>query len=520
MNQPRINAFAATLFAAIMSLSLMAPGDWCLADPAKVASAPPTNILFFLADDCNADSLGVFGCPIPDITPNIDKLAKEGMAFRQAFSTVAVCTPVRATMMTGLLPHRNGAEGFTPIRNDVATVNEKLNDAGYFIAMFGKNGAYQPRQKYHLALEWKSERGNRNPPKVGEFVSEAIAKARAEGKPFFCHINCADPHRPFFGSDEETRERAKYPDRYGTPSRIIGEKEVPLPPFLEEIPGVRTEVTQYFNCVKRLDDSVGAALKALAESGEADHTVVFVYAGDHGMAFPFAKSNAYLQSNKGGLVVRWPGVVRPGSVDDRHFVSTLDFTPTWLEAAGLPPIPGIDGKSFVPILKGGDQAGRDEAFCYYYRTGADNPYSMRSIHTARDSYIWNAWSDGDAKYRAENMAGMTWKSMLEAGKNDPKILQRCGYYLTRVPEEYFVHDDAGQRKNLINEPSRRARIDELRALLGKHLVETGDPLAEAFAKRDDKGFMDAIRVKLKSEALEYAKAKEAKKGKTKKDPDE
>ena len=486
----------------------------------RAEDAKPPNILFFLADDCNADSAGVFGCPIPDITPNIDKLAGEGMAFRRAFSTVAVCTPVRATMMTGLLPHRNGAEGFEPIRDDVATVNERLHDGGYFIAMFGKNGAYEPRSKYHLALEWKSEQGNRNPPKVGEFVRETIVKAREEGKPWFCHINCADPHRPFFGSDGETRERTKYPDRYGTPSRIIGEKEVPLPPFLDEIPGVRTEVTQYFNNVKRLDDSVGAALKALAESGEADRTVVFVYTGDHGMAFPFAKSNAYLQSNKGGLVVRWPGVVRPGSVDDRHFVSTLDFTPTWLEAAGLPPISGIDGRSLVTLLKGGVQTGRDEVFCYYYRTGAENPYPMRSVHTARDTYIWNAWSDGDAKYRAENMAGITWKSMLEAAKNDPKIRQRCNFYSTRVPEEYFVHDDAGQRDNRINDPGSRARIDELRALLAKHLVETGDPLAEAFAKRDDKGFMDGVRAKIRSDTLEIARAKEAKKGKTKKDPDE
>lgn len=477
----------------------------CAAEPA------PPNILFFLADDCNADSLGALGCPIPDITPHADGLAREGMVFHNAFSTVAVCTPARATMMTGLLPHRSGCEGFEPIRADAVTANERLADAGYFISMFGKNGAYQPKDKYHVAFEWQSERGNRNPPKVEEFVRESIAKARAEGKPFFCHVNCADPHRPFFGTDEETREREKYPDRYGTPSRVIREDEIPLPAFLDEIPGVRTEVTQYFNCVKRMDDSLGAALKALRESGEADRTLVFVYAGDHGMSFPFAKSNAYLQSNRGALLVRWPGVVKPGCVDERHLVSTLDFTPTWLEAAGLSGIPGIDGRSLVQILKGGTQDGRDEVFCYYYRTGGEGAYPMRSIHTARDSFIWNIWSDGSAKYQAENMSGLTWKAMRDAAKSDPELRRRCEFYSLRVPEEYYVRDDAGQRNNRIDDPSCRARIKELQARLLDHLRQTGDPLADAFARRDDRAFMDELRAKTKASAADIANAKRQRK---------
>ena len=477
------------------------------AGPAGAADAKPWNILFFLADDCNADSLGISGCPIADITPHIDKLAAEGIVFRNAFSTVAVCTPVRATMMTGLLPHRSGCEGFEPIRDDAVTVNERLHDAGYFISMFGKNGAYEPRTKYHLSLEWQSERGNRNPPKVAEFVRESAAKAKAESRPFFCQINCADPHRPLFGTKEETREREKYPERYGAPSRMIREEEVPLPAFLDEIPGVRTEVSQYFNCVKRMDDSVGAALQALRDSGEADRTIVCVYSGDHGMSFPFAKSNAYLQSNRGTLVVRWPGVVKPGSIDERHLVSTLDFTPTWLEAAGLPPIDGIDGRSLVSILKGGAQAGRDEVFCYYYRTGGEGAYPMRAIHTARDSYIWNVWSDGQTKYKAENMSGLTWRAMLEAAKSDPEIRRRCELYSLRMPEEYYVRDDAGQRDNRIDDPACRPRIEELRARLQKHLTETQDPLAGAFAKRNDAGFMAGLRAQINAEAQEISDAK-------------
>ena len=469
------------------------------ADTARPATEK-LNILFFIADDCEWDSAGIYGCPIRDITPNIDRLAFQGERFMNAYSTVAVCTPVRATMMTGLLPHHNGCEGFEPIRNDVTTLNERLHQAGYFISMFGKNGTYKPHAKYCIDDEWQSERGNRNPPKVYEYVKEVVTRAQRAGKPFFCQMNCADPHRPFFGSPEEKEAMEKYPDRYGTPSRIIRSDEVPMPPFLDDIPSVRTEVAQYFNCVKRLDDSVGAALKALDDCGMAGDTLVLYYGGDHGMSFPFSKSNAYLQSNHGGLVIRWPGVVASNSVVSEPMVSTLDFTPTLLDAAKLPPIPDLDGRSFLPLLLGGKQDHRDEVFCYYYRTAGEQLYNMRAIHTRTDTYIWNPWSDGAARYQAENMSGLSWKAMLAAGKTDPALKARCDYYLHRAPEEYFVSaNDTGQRENLINDPSCQPRICWLQVELQKHLTETGDPLAAWFPKRRDPVAMAQLHKQLETE---------------------
>lgn len=115
--------------------------------------------------------------------------------------------------------------------------------------------------------------------------------------------------------------------------------------------GLRFDYAHYTN-VRRLDDAVGSILEVLDQEGFAENTIVVFYGSDHGMSFPFAKSNDYENSTRGSLIVRWPGVVEPGTVDREHLVSTLDFTPTFLDAAGLPQIPDIDGRSFLKLLKG------------------------------------------------------------------------------------------------------------------------------------------------------------------------
>lgn len=478
----------------VISTGLLLTGFDVLAQPVQ-----RPNILMIVADDADWNSFGAFGCSIADITPHIDRLADQGVRFMHAYSTVAVCTPVRATMHTGLLPHRSGCEGFEPIRSEVTTLNERLHDAGYFISMFGKNGAYKPREKYCVDLDWPAGRGNRNPARVHDFILESIREAREAGKPFFAHFNCADPHRPFYGSPEDDALILKHPDKHGVPSRIIEPHEVKVPAYLEDLPAIRKELAQYFTCIRRLDDAVGAAMQALEDAGEGDNTIVLFYGGDQGASFPFSKSNAYMHSNRGALVFRWPGVAG-GRVIKEQMVSTLDFTPTLLEAAGLDPINGMDGHSFVGLLKGKPQEGRDAVFCYYYRTAADRHFPMRVIRTTRDAYLWNVWSDGARSYQSEGMSGLTWKAMRASAKEQPSLEERCRYYLFRAPEEYYdTANDPGERHNLMDDPVHQARIKSLQDRLQAHLDQTGDPLAEAFTRRRDPAFMRAAMAKLEAE---------------------
>jgi len=490
-------AQAVKLYSLLFALLATFCGQAHAAEPAK-----HLNIVFITADDLNFDSLGCYGCPIADITPHLDRLAGEGMRFDRAYSTVAVCQPVRQTMLTGLYPHRSGSMGFFPIKPGVRTLNQQMRESDYLMAMLGKSSHYQPRSQFVLDLEVSGI--SRDPAKLAEATRQFIGMAREQNKPFLHFVNCTDPHRPFITGPDDLADGAP-------PSRYIREEEVRnVPGFLEDLPDIRRELAQYFTNVRRLDDCVGAVLGVLDEMGLRDDTLVLFYGGDHGMAFPFAKTNCYEDSSRGCLIVRWPGRVAAGKVDARHFVSTLDFTPTLMDAAQVPPIPGMDGRSFLPLLEGGGQDGRDHLVTFYNSSSGRNWLPMRCLRTPTRSYIWNAWSDGKMKYSAENMSGLTWQAMLAAAATDPQIQARTDFYLHRVPEEFYdLTGDRCERVNLIADPVRQTEVEAARAQLLAELRRIGDPMAEAFARRDDPVFVAAEKAKL---AAEYNNSNPPRKG--------
>ena len=275
--------------------------------PLHAVPAPHLNILFFTADDMNYDSSGVCGGPIKDLTPHIDRLAAESLRFQFAYSTVAVCQPVREIMQTGLYPHRNGAMGFFPLKPEVRTLNQQLHDAGYLISMFGKGKHNQPAEKF--CVDFGNDKISRHPSKLAEATREFLKMAREQGRPFFHNVNCYDPHRPFIGiKGPDDLAEGEPPSRWIKPEEVKG-----VPGFLEDLPDVRRELAGYYTNVRRLDDALGEVLKVLKEEGFADNTLVMFYGGDHGMSFPYAKSNDYENSSRGNLIIRWPGVTKPGS---------------------------------------------------------------------------------------------------------------------------------------------------------------------------------------------------------------
>ncbi len=445
---------------------------------AKPFATQPLNIVLITADDMNWDSVGCNGCEIPDITPHIDQLATEGILFREAHATIAVCLPVRATMHTGLYPIKSGARGFQPIREDVPTLNEVLNDAGYLISMLAKTPHYRPIEKFKVdyLVHANDLDVGRNPEKFAEHTRSFLAMAAKQGKPFFHHVNCQDPHRPFFWSGETSSEGTFPPA-----SRLIQPEEVTVPDFLADLPEVRQEVADYFTCVHRLDECVGAVMKELKAAGHEQDTLIVFFGGDHGMAFPFAKANVYANSSRATLILRWPDVIPAGQIDDQHMVASIDIAPTLLEAAGLPPLPDIDGRSFLSIAKGRKQAGRDTVITMFHETHGKNKLEMRCVRSREAAYIWNAWSDGVHTYRAENMAGKSWQAMLKAAANDPEMKQRCEFYLKRIPQEYYRLDgDPVERRNLIDDPAYASEIQAKQQQLKAWLTQVNDPLLGQF----------------------------------------
>lgn len=445
-------------------------------------SAKRPNILLITADDLNCDTVGVFGCKIPGITPNIDRLAAQGVRFTNAHVTIAVCQPSRSVLMTGRYPHRNGARGFEPIDPNVTTLQERLRATGYLNGIMGKNTHILPLEKfcwdYYITPDKLDE--GRSPSLYYKHSKEFFEQAKTAGKPFFLMANSQDPHRPFAGSDAEMKQLGKHLPV----TRTIAPKEAEVHPFLPDLPGVREELAQYYTSAHRCDETVGEVLRALDESGASDNTLV-MFLSDNGMSMPFAKTNCYLASTRTPWIVRWPDKIKAGKDDSTHFIGGIDFMPTIIEAAGLDKVDGMDGTSFVPLLTGLKQTGNGhgKVFTVFEETVARLQYPMRCVHAGIYGYIYNAWADGKAAFKSEAQGGLAYKAM--AASTDPKVAGRVKMFVYRVPEElYDLESDPDCLVNLAEDPvcknAKDGALASMRKLLLENMTQTNDPILPAF----------------------------------------
>ena len=463
------------------------------------APAPRLNILLITADDMNYNTPGYAGGKVPDITPHLDRLAREGLRFVNAHVAVAVCQPSRECLMTGRYPHRNGATGFYPVRDDVPTLQEILKAAGYRLGILGKVSHLKPDEKF--PWDFKHDQGElgegRDPAIYYRFTQEFFSQAKSSGRPFFLMANSHDPHRPWAGSEQEKaradnggkkkkkQAAAKTDDEFGggtypAPNRIYRTDEIDIPGFLPDLPDVRREMSEYYSSAHRCDQTVGEVLRALKEAGLEETTLV-MFLSDNGISMPFAKSNCYLTSTRTPWLVRWPGKVRAGTTDARNFISGVDFMPTVLEAAGVAAPAGMDGRSFLPLLTGGAQAGRNRVFTCYNDTSGKRAYPMRCLQTERFGYIFNAWSDGQTAYRSEPMNGQTFPAMQKAAASDKAIASRVELLVHRVPEElYDFVADPNALHNLAADPKHRAQLGKMREEMLAWMDQTQDPLAPSY----------------------------------------
>ena len=369
------------------------------------------NILLITADDLNWDSVGAFGSLVEGATPNLDPLAAAGMRFEHAHVMVAVCTPSRSAVMTGRYPNLSGGQGFHDLRMEgVPILPVVLRSAGYTVGVLGRVNASTPYDE--TTFEWdmaeaKDLGKERNPEAYYSRMKTFVQGATEEGRPFFLMVNSADPHRRFYGNDPDEWYDDLDPPA-AVPSRTFSADEVAVPGFLPDLPEVRLEIAEYYGSVRRLDDLVGRVLDALDETGVAANTIV-TFISDNGMAFPFAKKNVYLNSTRTPLIMRWPGVIEPGSVDSDHMISAIDYLPTVLDAAGVTLPDGVNGSSALPLLRGEMQEGRDRVFTQHDYHSLEHYFQgllpMRSVQSRKFGYIFNAWADGTREFTSSTQSG-------------------------------------------------------------------------------------------------------------------
>lgn len=451
---------------ACLLAAVVLPG---LGAPVRGAGAERPDIVVFLADDLGwADCSPLGGREVR--TPNMERLAAEGLTFTHAFVASPSCAPSRAALLTGLDPFRNGAMlNHSRPRAEVKTWPSYFHDLGYEVAAIGKTA------HYGQVTEYGFDHVSHYRYHQDDCIEAAVAwlGKRKPDKPLCLLVGTNWPHVPW-------PERTPYdPDA------------LTIPPTHVDTPATRQARARYAAAVANADRDLGlvydAARKQLGED------TLFLFTSDHGPQFPFAKWNGYDAGIRTPLIVAWPGRIKSGTTTDA-MVSWVDILPTCLDAAGGNPPEGISGRSFLGVLRGEKDAHRDVVFVSHSGDGRMNQYPLRALRTRRWKYIRNL--DPAAEYHSHVDLGKLgsdgrsyWDSWVAVSKTDPAAAAIVRRYYQRPPEElYDLEADPWEQKNLADEPAHAATLAKLRAELDAWMKAQGDEgLATERALPDPRG---------------------------------
>ena len=415
----------------------------------KQSTTARPNLIMIFADDVSWNDLGCYGHPAIR-TPHLDRLAREGLRFDNAYLTTSSCSPSRCSVITSRYPHNTGApELHTDLPKGQVLFPQLLRDAGYYTVISGK----QHMGKYALTGFDHVSKG-KGPGREADWVP--ILKKRPKNKPFFCWFASVDAHRAWQASKEYTPHQ---------PADVV------VPPYLIDAPKTRQDLAQYYDEISRLDFFTGKILDELEAQGIAENTLILFFA-DNGRPFPRCKTRLYDSGIKTPMLVRWPAAVKPGTVT-KSLVSSIDIGPTFLEVAGVNRDPRMQGVSFQKILKHPEKKVRDFAF-------AEHNWHVfkaheRMVRTGDWLYIRNAWPEQRnlCVESIEFPSGEQLWQRFHAGKLNE--FQQDVFLKPRPAEElYLVSKDPYQFHNLATKPEYANELTRLRTVLDQWTKETGD----------------------------------------------
>lgn len=306
------------------------------------------NILYIVVHDIGRH-MGCYGVPVE--TPNLDAFAAQGMRFTNAFTNSVCCSPSRCCAMTGQYAHVSGGIGLAhmgwPLPERVRTVVDHFNDAGYETIHAGmQHERHEHCNRYEVDLQKDGSQHTENG------VAEALdyLGKRDRTRPFYLNLGSIQPHSCSWALTEE---------RHGG---TVPPETVYLPPWMVDHPGVREKMGQFQAAIRYMDAHVGRLLDGIGQLGHDRDTVV-VFTTDHGIHSQDdrAKGTLYDRGAETALLVRLPNGEKAGTTCD-HLIQNIDFLPTLLEAAGVTAPENLPGKSFWPVLTGGDYTPHQSIF--------------------------------------------------------------------------------------------------------------------------------------------------------------
>ncbi len=436
--------------------------------PSEAAGDERPNILFILADDWSAPHAGILGDKVIK-TPNFDKFAKDAVLFTDAHCAAPTCTPSRAGVVTGQAIHKldEGANLYGILPGRFKVYPDVLEASGYCIGMCGKGWA--PGQ-----IEGSGRTRNPAGPEFTNF-KEFMKQVPAD-KPFCFWFGSHRPHRDYLPGSGVTAG--------------MKPEDVTVPPFLPDTIEVRNDILDYYAAVEAFDKELGAVLANLELSGRAKNTLVVV-TSDNGMPFPRSKANLYNIGTNMPLAIQWPAKVKGGRKVDDPVIHT-DFAPTFLQAAGLKPLPEMTGTSLLPILTSGRSLKREFIVVEKERhtncREGNKGYPCRGLQTKDFLYIRNfhpdLWPAGDPKRWAAvgdfgDIDTGPSKAVILDRRDDPKIKPFFELATAKrsAEELYDLKADPWQLHNLADDPKHAKTREKLAGQLQAWMAKTGDPRA-------------------------------------------
>jgi arylsulfatase A-like enzyme len=445
-----------------------------LATSAVAAERP--NVILFIADDVSWNDYGCYGNEAAR-TPNIDRLAKNGMRFDEAYLTASSCSPSRSSIVTGRYPHNNGkaAELHLPISGNLPWFPAVLRKAGYYTALVGKHhmtsrpvAGFDKQPEPFDFVDGGTEKGNSG----GHATWVKTVRARPKDKSFFFWFAAKDAHRGWDGDRQWDAER------YGPKHEP---EDVVVPPFLSDDPETRGDLASYYNEVTRFDYYIGQVVEELEKQKQLDNTLILVLA-DNGRPFPRAKTRLHDSGMKTALVAHWPGgIEKPGSTCD-SLLSVIDFAPTILKLAGAEVPETMQGVDIRPLFDDPEATIRNYAFSEH--NWHDYEAHGRSVRSGGFLLIRNFRPEKPWQGPADSVRSPSHRQ-LQSLQIDGKLSDaQADVFLAPRPEVelYRTTDDPYQLHNLAGDPRYAKEQAKLTAVLDRWMEQTADSVPDDISR--------------------------------------
>ncbi|MDA7914694.1 sulfatase-like hydrolase/transferase [bacterium] len=457
-------------------------GHWLLlavlfVAPLRAEAAAPQagdspNVVIVLGDDVSWSSFGCVDGGLFTRTPNIDKLASEGLRFTNVMCSVAQCGPARHELYTGLLPPTSGvySNGSKP-RADYQNIANYLGALGYKVGLTGKT--HFNVSDFHHIPGFESNGNHSAPTWEMSGVKQFIETSQSENQPFCVVVASVNAHHPW---------------TIGDPSNFPLD-QIAVPPHMVDTPVTRAALAAHAAEVEVLDDQVGATMKLLDDLKVADDTVL-IFLSEQGTALPNGKWSIYDYGTRAICLVRWPGKIKPAVTD--AVAMYCDISPTLVDIAGGED-PATDGKSLLPVLKGETSHHRDHAYLIHQAGG----YTQRAIRNKEFKLVWNPEREVDyyldvlMKPNSSKFFAKAWKEWLEKAQTDPTAQAKIDRVVKHPEFElYNIKNDPWELNNLADNPEHTKKLREMHAQLQAEMEKLKDAFSTIDpkeAKRDKRG---------------------------------